>query len=92
MNTINLIRAGAMAQKRFHMLADFGIMLIPANAGNTYRVAIHPNIEFSYRKEDYAYVPIDYDDVRLEIFIFRNTLEHIMMGYSERANVLVVKN
>lgn len=86
MNKHNLIKLGALAQKKFGMKDDFKIIEVPSDSPNTYRVAIPHPVEWNTPS-----VPLDIDSVTLEKFASTDNFESISCGYSARANVLIVK-
>ncbi|MBN8654819.1 MAG: hypothetical protein J0M11_03715 [Anaerolineae bacterium] len=77
MNTANLIKLGAYAQKIYDMKEDFKVMIVPSDTPNIVRVAI------SIRETE---------DIKLQTFGSTDNFETITIGYARAANVLVVKD
>ena len=89
MNSDNLIKLGAMAQKKFNMKDNFKIMEVPSDTQRSYRVAIMNEFDgYSYGVQDRY--NIDYDNVLLEKFGSSDNFEFIRVGYSPRANILLI--
>jgi len=87
MNKHNLIKLGALSQKKFAMKDNFTIMEVPAST--VYSVAVHNELSFH---GDISRAPFDRDDVILEKFGSSDNYEHIRVGYSSRANVLLISD
>ena len=90
MNSSNLIKLGALAQKKFDMLDNFSIMAIPSDTPHCYRIAIRNDIDYGYGCVDTATFAVDYEDVLLEKCGSIDNLEFIRCGYSKRANILLI--
>ena len=89
MNSDNLIKLGAMAQKKFNMKDNFKIMAVPSDTHRSYRIAVMNDFD-GYNCGVPDRYNIDYDDVLLEKFGSSDNFEFIRVGYSPRANILLI--
>ena len=87
MNTRNLIKLGALAQKKFEMKDNFRIMEVPSDSSNIIQVAVPYDRTSQPREEALEFI----DRVVLEKFASDDNFEFIRAGYSVKANVLVIK-
>ena len=83
MNSHNLIRFGALAQKHFDMENNFKIINFPADSPPRVRILI----SFSYLPTS----PYEFDEVEFIKFGSTDNFECVQMGYSRRGNALCVK-
>ncbi len=93
MNKYNLIRLGAFCQKKMDLMDNFKIMELPSDfKGWNFRMAIPAPANSPIAFEDIGLVNLpEIDDIELQEFRSRDNFETIKIGYSIRANTLVIK-
>ncbi len=79
MNKHNLIKLGALAQQKFGMRDNFRIVEVASNSSNFYKVHLS--------QSDHE----NFDLVELLKFGSQDNYEFIRCGYSEKENVLIIK-
>jgi hypothetical protein len=86
----SIIRAGAIAQRKYNLKEGFAIRLFPSDCPETVRVYETPIAERATFPPSYnPYVdPPPHDDVKLSWFESSYNMDALRMGYSERLNIL----
>ena len=89
MNKHNLIKLGALAQEMFLMKENFSIMEVASDAHRSIRVAIPDSLPFS---SDGPYgMALEFDTIHLTKVASSDNSEFAWCGYSDAANVLVIR-
>ena len=91
MNTFNLIRLGALAQREFSVREDFEIMEVPDDSPDIVRVAmpVSQSLNILWSQKIVPVAP--YDTIELQHYVTNNNHEAVWLAYSYRANVLVIR-